>query len=351
MFRDKVNEGGSTGVMLPQALVNPPQEADNERIKKLLMGDLKQGLLYCAFICVLLFVNIPGLVLTQNTKMLAILLLFLFGIAPAINAGFQWLEYSRKRTQEQRKRRFVDEILFSSWVQTFPRWPGYAAVGLLVAMFLVQVFHSGMITGFGDYVSSLGNSYREAGLYRQKVRMGDEWWRIITAGLLHGGMIHLYFNSKAFLSISGVVVGICRSSWIMIVFTLSVVGGGLASIYGPIRFGPSVGASGGIMGLLGFLLVLSYFYKGGLPHFIKGSVVTSVFLIGILGWLAKDFIDNAAHTGGFVTGAFLGGITAPFCDLLFGNKKTPAYIYPVAGVCGAVLIFGIVKIVLVLFGS
>jgi membrane associated rhomboid family serine protease len=337
--------------MIPEALMRRPEEADNERIKKLLSGDLKQGLIYCAFIGVLLFVNIPGLVLDQNTKMLAILMLFLFGIAPAINAGFQWLEYAKKRTTEELERRRVDEILFSVWVQSFSRWPGYVAVGVLVAMFLVQVFHSGMVTSFGGYVNALGRSYQEAGLYRLKVTMGDQWWRIITAGLMHGGMIHLYFNSKAYLSISNVLIGICRSSWIVIVFTLSVVAGSLASIYGPVRFGPSVGASGGIMGLLGFLLVLSYFYKGGLPHFIKGSVVTSVFLIAMLGWLGKDFIDNAAHAGGFVAGVVLGGIAAPFSDLLLGKEKTPAFIYPVAGICGAVLLIGMVKILLIFYGN
>ncbi|MCB1100344.1 MAG: rhomboid family intramembrane serine protease [Verrucomicrobiae bacterium] len=351
VFREsKSADGESTGVMVPEALLKQPQEGDNDRIKKLLLGDVKQGLLYCLFICVLLFVNIPGLVVDQMTKMLAILMLFMFGIAPAINAGFQFLEYTKKRTQDELERRRVDEILFYSWLQSLPRWPGYVAVGLLVAVFLVQVFHSGMVTSFGEYQAALARSWHAVGLYRIKVTMGDEWWRIITAGLVHGGMIHLYFNSRALLSISTVLIGICRSSWIVIIFTLSVIAGSLASIYGPVR-GPSVGASGGIMGLLGFLFVLTYFYKGGLPHFIKGSVVTSVFLIGMLGWLGKDFIDNAAHAGGFVAGVVLGGIAAPFSDRLLGNEKTPAYIYPVAGVCGAVLLFGVMKILLIFFGN
>jgi membrane associated rhomboid family serine protease len=348
VFKEEEGKDGQKGIMIPQALATPPQEADVARIKKLLMGDLRQGLLYCGFICILLFVNIPGVMLTRDNKMLAILLLFLFGIAPAINAGFQWLEYARRRTQEQRESRRTDEVLFSIWISGFPRWPAYVAVGVLVVMFLIQVFHAGMISSLGGYMQALGNSYQEAGLYRLKVTMDDQWWRIITAGLLHGGMIHLFFNSKALLSISSVLHGLCRTSWIVIVFTLSVVGGSLASVYGPVRFGPSVGASGGIMGLLGFLLVLSYFYKGGLPHFIKGSVVTSVFLIGILGWLGKDFIDNAAHGGGFVVGVALGGIVALFDDLLLGKEKTPVYTYAAAGICGAVLLFGAVKVLLVL---
>lgn len=339
------------GVKIPQALVNPPQESEISQIKKLLLGDLKQGLLYCVFICILLFVEIPGLALSRENKMLAVLLLFLFGISPAINAAFQWLEYSQRRTQEERERRKTDEVLFSMWMKSFPRWPAYLAVGLLVAMFLVQVFHQGMVTSQGEYFTALGNSIREAGLYRIKVTMDDQWWRIITAGLLHGGLIHLFFNSNALLNISSVLLGLCRSSWIVIVFALSVVGGSFASIYGPVRAGPSVGASGGIMGLLGFLLVLSYFYKGGLPHFLKGSVVVSVILIGMLGWLGKDFIDNAAHGGGFVVGVALGGIVCLFTEPLLGKEKTPGYIYGIAGICGLVLLSGTGKVLMLLFGS
>lgn len=246
-----------------------PQDADSQRIKKLLLGDLRQGLIYCAFISVLLFVKIPGLVLDQNTQILAILMLFMFGIAPAINAGFQWLEYAKKRTKEELERRRVDEILFSHWVQSFPRWPGYVAVGLLVAVFLVQVFHSGMVTSFGGYMNALGQSYREAGLYRIKVRMDDQWWRIITAGLMHGGMIHLFFNSKALLSISHVLIGICRSNWIVIVFTVSIIAGSLASIYGPMRGGSVRRRVRGHHGLAGVPSCAVLFLQRGAAAFSK----------------------------------------------------------------------------------
>lgn len=79
--------------------------------------------------------------------------------------------------------------------------------------------------------------------------------------------------------------------------------------------------------------------------------MTSVFLIAMLGWLGKDFIDNAAHAGGFVAGVVLGGIAAPFSDRLLGKEKTPAFIYPIAGICGSVLLFGVGKILLIFFGS
>ena len=330
--------------LVPPALLRRPVATDDARIRQAFLGDVRKALLYSAFIAVLLYAEIPGLRLGPGEKMLAIILLFLFGIAPLINSSCQWLDYAKKRTPEERERKRAEEILFSGWVQDFARWPIVVGIGFLVVMFLVQAFHQGGLSSFQEYSRSLGHSFREVGLMRQKVRMGDEWWRIVTAGLLHGGMIHLYFNSNALYSIGSVLVGVCRMSWVIIVFTLSVVGGSLASIYGPIRFGASVGASGGIMGLLGFLLVLSFFYKGGFPHFIKGAILRSVVLIAILGWFGSQFIDNAAHAGGFAVGAAIGLIAVPFGDIMFGKQKTPIYIYPVAGVCAVVLLYGAVKI-------
>ena len=340
----------------PRVLLAIPQPSDNARIKRALLGDVKQGLLYCVFIAVLMFANIPGLQLDHGTRMLAVLLLFLFGIAPIINSGCEWLEYRKERSPEEWEQKRAEEILFASWTQSYSRLPIFAFVGVLIVMFLLQVFHNGMLSSqgsglFSNYSRVLYDSAMDAGLRRHAIRSNDEWWRLISTGLLHGGMIHLYFNSSALLSISSLLVGVCRSSWIAIVFTLSVVGGSLASIYGPVRLGPSVGASGGVMGLLGFVLVLSFFYKGGFPHFFKGAIIRSVILIAILGWLGKNFIDNSAHAGGFLVGVVLGFLVIPFSDRLLGKNRTPTYIYPLAAASGVYLLYGAIKAVQALYSS
>ena len=67
----------------------------------------------------------------------------------------------------------------------------------------------------------------------------------------------------------------------------------------------SVGASGGILGLVGFLLVVGVRHRGSLPADFAKSIIRSVLFMAALGFLAKDYIDNAAHAGGFLVGCVI----------------------------------------------
>jgi membrane associated rhomboid family serine protease len=67
-----------------------------------------------------------------------------------------------------------------------------------------------------------------------------------------------------------------------------------------------VGASGGIMGLLGFLLALSVRQRHQLPGGYARSLVSGVLWTAVAGLAAYAFIDNAAHAGGLLAGLALG---------------------------------------------
>ena len=58
--------------MVPEALLKQPQEGDNDRIKKLLLGDVKQGLLYCGGTDQLVTQIIGVLAIAAWTSVLAI---------------------------------------------------------------------------------------------------------------------------------------------------------------------------------------------------------------------------------------------------------------------------------------
>jgi membrane associated rhomboid family serine protease len=68
----------------------------------------------------------------------------------------------------------------------------------------------------------------------------------------------------------------------------------------------SVGASGGIMGMSGFLLVMAHRRRATLPPDFFHSFVRSTMWVGVLGILAWEVIDNAAHLGGLLGGAAVG---------------------------------------------
>jgi membrane associated rhomboid family serine protease len=68
----------------------------------------------------------------------------------------------------------------------------------------------------------------------------------------------------------------------------------------------SIGISGGVLGLLGFMLVLGIRFKEFFPPGFAGSFLTTLCAVGVIGLLASDYIDNAAHLGGCLAGMLAG---------------------------------------------
>ncbi|MGI8639159.1 MAG: rhomboid family intramembrane serine protease [Pyrinomonadaceae bacterium] len=95
-----------------------------------------------------------------------------------------------------------------------------------------------------------------------------------------------------------------------IVFLLAIIGGGLASLV----FMPdakSVGASGGIMGSIGYLAIYGYRRRRQLsPDFLK-SMLVNIGFIAAFGLVAYQVVDNFAHLGGLIVGAIYGFIQIP----------------------------------------
>jgi membrane associated rhomboid family serine protease len=68
----------------------------------------------------------------------------------------------------------------------------------------------------------------------------------------------------------------------------------------------SIGASGGLMGLLGFITIAAYLDKIRYPHKYFRQMIEAILLIGVFGLVGFAFVDNAGHFGGLVGGLFLG---------------------------------------------
>ncbi|TGG95086.1 rhomboid family intramembrane serine protease [Natronospirillum operosum] len=138
-----------------------------------------------------------------------------------------------------------------------------------------------------------------------------QWWRLLSSVFLHGGLLHLVFNTLILANI-GIMLEPLLGRWL---YTgLYLLTGALASLtsvyfnYGAV----SVGASGAIFGLYGYFLalLLSDLFRPEIRgQFLRGTVV----FVGInlaLGFTVP-MIDNAAHLGGLAAGAILGFATLP----------------------------------------
>ena len=145
----------------------------------------------------------------------------------------------------------------------------------------------------------------------QRVLAG-EWWRLLTVALVHGSLLHLFFNAYALLDLGGLVERLYGRARFGAVLLLGTAGGTIASLlWTP---APAVGASGGIFALVGALLVLGLRRRSILPEPIRRKLLRDMAWIAALN-LALGFsvayVDNAAHLGGLVSGIALGALLGP----------------------------------------
>ena len=171
-------------------------------------------------------------------------------------------------------------------------------IGSVVAVFVAQLS------------AGLEESIIAAGFVKPDFIEKGEYWRILTGGALHGGLLHIYFNSQALYGFGSLMEFLTDRAHLAIVFLLAVICGGFLSLV----FMPeatSIGASGGIMGLIGYMSIYAYRRRAQLPpDFLKNMLINLGF-IAAFGLIAYQLIDNFAHLGGFLIGAVYGIVQIP----------------------------------------
>jgi membrane associated rhomboid family serine protease len=148
-------------------------------------------------------------------------------------------------------------------------------------------------------------------LDKPKVAAG-EYWRLWSVTLLHGDVLHLFFNMYA-LWLAGPIVERWYGRVRFLAFYLACAAGGSVASF---VFGgdqPAVGASGAIFGLFGILLAAGRLHR---PVDRQGRALVGqlgmLILINLgLGFASGGRIDNAAHIGGLVAGLWLGALIVP----------------------------------------
>jgi membrane associated rhomboid family serine protease len=188
--------------------------------------------------------------------------------------------------------RDVPEARYRAWLATLRSPWTWFVMGCIGAVAAFQL------------LLGLRGSIGSAGVVKAAVRQG-EVWRLLTGALLHGSLLHLLFNGSALFGLGKLVEVLGHRAYTTLVFVLSALAGSLFSLV-LLPNGTSVGASGGIMGLLGFLVVLGISRRRQIPPAFVRSLLRSVAYMAGLGLLAWSVIDNAAHLGGLLAGAGLG---------------------------------------------
>jgi rhomboid protease GluP len=124
----------------------------------------------------------------------------------------------------------------------------------------------------------------------------NQWYRLITVALTHGGLLHLGFNMYALLVLGNPFEEAFGKNKFLIIFFVSLLSGSLTSSYFALIYSASVGASGAIFGLFGAMIVVG--------KRIGADIRSTVVIIGlnfVIGF-ALGGVDWRAHLGGLIGG-------------------------------------------------
>jgi membrane associated rhomboid family serine protease len=152
-------------------------------------------------------------------------------------------------------------------------------------------------------------------LFGPAIAHQHEYWRLLTAGFLHDGLLHIFINMLSLYFIGPVLEpAIGRLNFAAIYFTSLLAGSFGALLFQPLAL--TVGASGAIFGVFGALIVVAR--ARGIPIWQSG--LGPVLLINLLFSFSFKGISIGGHLGGLIAGLITGWLVVEFSE----RRRRPA---------------------------
>ena len=173
----------------------------------------------------------------------------------------------------------------------------------------------------------------------------NRWWSLLSAGYLHGGILHIFFNMAALLQLGPLVLQEYGINRMIILYTLGSVCGFLISFLAGVPF--TIGASASLCALIGALLYYGKSRGGIYGQDLYRQVLGWVIGLGLFGFIVPG-INNWAHGGGVASGivfGFLLGYTEKRSETAFHRMLALACIAATA----AVLVWSLASTFMYLF--
>jgi len=135
-----------------------------------------------------------------------------------------------------------------------------------------------------------------------------QWWRLVTAGFLHGGWLHIGMNSWVLYDLGAQVEQVYGTSRFLVIYLV----GTIAGFYFSLLMNPmvlSIGASAGLTGLIGAMIAFGVANRhSAIGRAVRDSYVRWVIYILAIGFIGGLGTDNWAHIGGLAGGFVVGYI-------------------------------------------
>lgn len=198
----------------------------------------------------------------------------------------------------------------ASSAHTFAKLTASRPPPLLTALLLgiqIRVWWVCHLPGIGDTLE------RVLPKWTAPVLEDGEVWRLLTMGMLHLDAGHLLVNGVWFAYTGWHLERALGARNLAILFFASVLGGGLASLFGSPDV-PSLGSSGGVFGMVSACVVFGLTRPEILPERMQrtfGFALLPYLVLMLVSGLSTTNADNWAHLGGAITGGLLALFTDP----------------------------------------
>lgn len=165
---------------------------------------------------------------------------------------------------------------------------------------------------FGTLVYAVGGLIPGLVLQRWQI------WRLLTAGFIHGDIMHIGFNMYALYIFGRQVERLFGSRRFALIYGTALLGGSVVVVLFNAQDSLTVGASGAILGLLGALMAYFWRYQETMlgARARLGNLITTALINLGLGLLPR--VSLWGHLGGTLAGLAVGLMLVPHYKTVYG---------------------------------
>lgn len=204
----------------------------------------------------------------------------------------------------------------------------YVLIGLNVVAFLIQI-----ATGSGGLGSTISGVVEDFALFGPAVADG-ELYRLVTAGFLHAGIIHIGFNMFLLLVLGRLLEPALGTPRFLALYFASLLAGSFGALYlEPDAF--TIGASGAVFGLAGATFIIA---RGrGMEALASEIGFLILFNLAIGFFLPR--ISVGGHLGGLAGGVLCALVIVAGERGMLGRNRLPLELLAM-GAIGAAAVVG-----------
>lgn len=187
-----------------------------------------------------------------------------------------------------------------------------AIIAMNVAMMIAVALTGGSLFNGGGTLtedgllvgSAVTGSMGPRGLFITQIGVAHgEWWRIVSGGFLHSGLLHLGMNMLILYMIGSQLEPLLGRVRFAALYLACLVAGS----FGVLLVSPhsaTVGASGAVFGLMGAAVIAQR--RAGIDVWRQG--LGGLVLINVLLTFAVPGISIGGHIGGLIAGVIVGAV-------------------------------------------